>query len=30
MLTKLAKLHEQGILTDEEFQQKKKELLEKM
>ena len=30
MLTKLAKLHEEGILTDEEFQQKKKELLEKM
>lgn len=30
MLTKLAKLHEQGILTDKEFQQKKKELLEKM
>lgn len=30
MLTKLAKLHEEGIWTDEEFQQKKKELLEKM
>lgn len=29
-LEKLAKLHEQGILTDEEFRQKKKELLEKM
>lgn len=29
-LEKLAKLHEQGILTDEEFQQKKKELLAKM
>ena len=29
-LEKLAKLHEQGILTDEEFQQKKTELLAKM
>lgn len=29
-LEKLAKLHEQGILTDEEFQQKKKDLLEKL
>ncbi len=29
-LEKLAKLHEQGILTDEEFSQKKAELLSKM
>ena len=29
-LEKLAKLHEQGILTDEEFQQEKKELLGKL
>ena len=29
-LEKLAKLHEQGILTDEEFQKKKTELLAKM
>lgn len=29
-LEKLAKLHEQGVLTDEEFQQKKAELLSKM
>ena len=29
-LERLAKLHEQGILTDEEFQQKKKELLGKL
>lgn len=29
-LEKLAKLHEQGILTDEEFQQKKTDLLAKM
>lgn len=29
-IAKLAKLHEQGILTDEEFQQKKTELLTKM
>lgn len=29
-LEKLAKLHAQGILTDEEFQQKKKELLERL
>lgn len=29
-LEKLAKLHEQGILTDEEFQQKKADLLAKM
>ena len=29
-LEKLAKLHEQGILTDDEFQQKKTELLAKM
>ena len=29
-LEKLAKLHEQGILTDEEFQQKKKDLLGKL
>lgn len=29
-LEKLAKLHEQGILTDEEFQQKKTEILGKM
>ena len=28
MLAKLAKLHEQGILTDEEFQNKKDKLLE--
>lgn len=30
MLEKLKKLHEQGILTDDEFQQKKAELLAKM
>ena len=29
-IEKLAKLHEQGILTDEEFQQKKTELLAKL
>ena len=29
-LEKLAKLHEQGILTDEEFQQKKADLLAKI
>ena len=29
-LEKLAKLHEQGILTDDEFRQKKAELLAKM
>ena len=29
-LERLAKLHEQGILTDDEFQQKKSELLAKM
>ena len=29
-IEKLAKLHEQGILSDEEFQQKKAELLAKM
>ena len=29
-LEKLAKLHQQGILTDEEFSQKKAELLAKM
>ena len=29
-LEKLARLHEQGILTDEEFEQKKKDILEKM
>lgn len=29
-LEKLAKLHEQGILTDDEFQQKKSELLTKI
>jgi len=29
-LAKLAKLHEQGVLSDEEFQQKKKELLAKI
>ncbi len=29
-IEKLAKLHEQGILTDEEFQQKKADLLTKM
>ena len=29
-LEKLAKLHEQGILTDDEFQQKKSDLLAKM
>ena len=29
-LEKLAKLHQQGILTDEEFNQKKAELLAKM
>ena len=29
-IAKLAKLHEQGILTDEEFQQKKADLLAKM
>ena len=29
-LERLAKLHEQGILTDEEFQQKKKDLLGKL
>ena len=29
-IAKLAKLHEQGILTDEEFQQKKTDLLAKM
>ena len=29
-ITKLAKLHEQGVLTDEEFQQKKADLLAKM
>lgn len=29
-IAKLAKLHEQGILSDEEFQQKKTELLAKM
>ena len=30
MLEKLKKLHEQGILTDDEFQQKKADLLAKM
>lgn len=30
ILEKLAKLHEQGILTDEEFQQKKADILAKM
>ena len=30
LLEKLAKLHEQGILTDEEFKQKKADLLAKM
>lgn len=30
VIEKLAKLHEQGVLTDEEFQQKKTELLAKM
>ena len=30
LLEKLAKLHEQGILTDDEFQQKKTELLDKL
>ena len=29
-LEKLAKLHEQGILTDDEFQQKKSDLLAKI
>lgn len=29
-IEKLAKLHEQGILTDEEFQQKKADLLAKL
>lgn len=30
MLTKLATLHEKGVLTEEEFQQKKKEILDKI
>lgn len=29
-LEKLARLHQQGVLTDEEFEQKKKDILEKM
>lgn len=29
-IERLAKLHEQGILTDDEFQQKKSDLLAKM
>ena len=29
-IEKLAKLHEQGILTDEEFQRKKADILAKM